>query len=64
MTADDDEAIPIPGKPLLPFQVRKHEEIAGPGFNSLDEAIAYVRSQNRADIRFEIFERRKRVWPS
>jgi hypothetical protein len=62
--SDDD--IPVPGEPPLPIQVRKHGEygeIVGPGFNSLDEAIAYVYSQSRADIRFEIFERRKRIWP-
>lgn len=58
-----DDRIRIPGEPSLPFQVRKYGEIVGPGFNALEDAIDYVRSVKRADIRFEIFERRKRVWP-
>jgi len=62
LESDDGDNL-IPGEPPLPFQVIKHGERIGSGFNTLEAAIEYVRSLKRADIRFEIHKNRKKVWP-
>jgi hypothetical protein len=59
----NNEDTSIPGERLLPFQVYKNGERVGAGFNTLDEAVEYVRALKRGDVRFEIYEKRKLVWP-